>query len=340
MKIRFAAFFIMAAMALCAQETTNTTIDKWSAGRPDGHAPISVMGDHMHNQGEWMFSYRYMFMNMADLKRENDDVSFDNALVDYMVTPTEMPMQMHMLGGMYAPSDAITIMVMANYVNMTMDHLTRMGGTFTTEVSGLGDVSVSGLFRLFNRNKSTMHGQFGVSIPTGGVTEMDVIPASAPNSVVLPYPMQLGSGTFDANLAMTYLCQSELLSYGAQVRGVVRLGKNERDFRYGNRLGLNNWLGLKVANWLSFSARLEGLLEGKINDVDPTLNPDMVITADTENSGGTYLNSGLGFNLYAPNGALKNLRLGFEFAYPLYQNLNGVQLKNEETLTLGLQYSL
>lgn len=37
---------------------------------------------------------------------------------------------------------------------------------------------------------------------------------------------------------------------------------------------------------------------------------------------------------------LKNLRFGFEFGYPLYQDLNGVQLKNKETLTLGLQYGL
>ena len=38
--------------------------EPWTAARPDGHAPISVMGDHMHAMGEWMVSYRYMTMDM------------------------------------------------------------------------------------------------------------------------------------------------------------------------------------------------------------------------------------------------------------------------------------
>ncbi len=340
MKIYISAVLVMATVALCAQETTDKTIEKWSAGRPDGHAPISVMSDHMHGKGEWMFSYRYMSMNMENLKQGKGDASFDDALTDYMVTPTKMPMNMYMLGAMYAPSDRITLMVMFNYLNMEMDHITRMGGTFTTEASGFGDIQISGLYKFFNKNKQSMHGQLGFSIPTGSVTESDVIPASAPNEVELPYPMQIGSGTFDANLGLTYLCQGNLFSYGAQLKGTFRFGKNDREYSYGNRYSLNNWLAVKTTDWLSFSVRVEGSIIGRINDIDPNLNPMMVITADTNNSGGNRINSGLGFNTYIPNGVLKNLRLGFEFGYPLYQDLNGIQLKNKETFTLGLQYSL
>jgi hypothetical protein len=151
--------------------------------------------------------------------------------------------------------------------------------------------------------------------------------------------MQLGSGTFDTNLAVTYLCQGNVLSYGAQLRGVFRFGENERDYRYGNRYSLNNWLAARATDWLSFSVRLEGLTVSEINGKDPNLNPMMVITADTQNSGGTYLNSGLGFNIYVPSGALQNLRFGFELAAPLYQDLNGIQLQNKETLSAGVQYS-
>ena len=38
--------------------------DEHSIARPDAHAPISVMGDHTHGEGEWMLSYRYMTMDM------------------------------------------------------------------------------------------------------------------------------------------------------------------------------------------------------------------------------------------------------------------------------------
>ena len=36
----------------------------WNSSRPDGHAPISVMGDHLHKKGEFMLSYRFMQMRM------------------------------------------------------------------------------------------------------------------------------------------------------------------------------------------------------------------------------------------------------------------------------------
>ena len=329
---------IMALLCLATTIMNAQDVDtpRWSAGRPDGHAPISVMGDHMHGKGEWMFSYRYMYMNMEDLKQGSDDASFEDALTAYMVTPTKMPMNMHMPGGMYAPSDKITLMVMVNILSMEMDHVTRMGGSFTTAVSGFGDVQLSGLYKFFNTNRNTLHAQLGFSLPTGSIDESDATPASAPNETVLPYPMQLGSGTFDTNLALTYLGQGEISSFGIQLRGLFRFGENDRNFRYGNRYSLNNWLAFKTADWLSFSARIEGLIVGEIEGEDPNLNPMMVIPAD---SGGTFINGGFGFNIYIPSGPLKNLRFGVELATPLYQDVNGIQLKTFETLTLGTQYS-
>ena len=202
-----------------------------------------------------------------------------------------------------------------------------------------GDIQISGLYRFFNKNQQTLHGQLGFSIPTGSITENDVTPASAPNEVELPYPMQIGSGTFDTNLALTYLGQGEINSWGVQLRGIFRFGENDREYRYGNRYNLNNWFALKAADWLSFSARLEGLIVDEIEGEDPNLNPMMVITADTANSGGTFVNAGLGFNIYVPSGTLKNLRIGFEVASPIYQDVNGIQLRTRETITLGTQYS-
>ncbi|WP_435623731.1 transporter [Flagellimonas sp.] len=338
MKHYISIIVMVATLSFYAQETNDNT-PRWSAGRPNGHAPIPIMGDHMHGKGEWMFSYRYMYMNMEDLKQGSNDATLDDALAQTMVTPTEMPMNMHMLGAMYAPSDNLTLMVMFNYLSMEMDHITRMGGTFTTEANGFGDIQISGLYRFFNENQQTLHGQLGFSIPTGSITESGVTPASAPNEVELPYPMQIGSGTFDTNLALTFLGQGEINSWGVQLRGIFRFGENDREYRYGNRYSLNNWFALKAANWLSFSARLEGLIVDEIEGEDPNLNPMMVITADTANSGGTFVNGGLGFNIYIPSGALKNLRVGFEVASPIYQDVNGIQLRTRETITLGTQYS-
>ena len=340
-------------MALCSltinaqenKETEQGEIAKLTGSRPDGHAPISVMGDHTHGKGEWMFSYRFMQMNMEELIGGKNDISNDDAHDSgYMVTPKEMPMNMHMFGVMYAPTDRLTLMLMANVIENDMNLQMRNMGTgmimpFSTASSGFGDLKIAGLYKLFNKNSQAMHAELGLSIPTGSIEEKDETPMSMGNEIILPYPMQIGSGTFDTTLGLTYLGQNETFSWGNQLKGELRFGKNDNDYRLGNKYRLNNWLAVKATKWLSFSARVEGLIVSEIEGANPDLNPMMVTTADTDNSGGTYINSGVGFNAYVPSGNMKNLRVGFEYGFPIYQKVNGIQLKQKETITIGLQYS-
>ncbi|MCF8713247.1 transporter [Joostella atrarenae] len=336
MKNYMFVIFFMAITIAQAQEKTS----KWTSGRPDGHAPISVMGDHTHSKGEWMFSYRYMYMDMEDLNRGSSDAQYSDALSQYMITPKSMPMNMHMLGVMYAPSNKLTLMAMINHTSQEMTLGNRMGGEFNTESSGFGDLKLSALYTFFNKNSQQLHAQVGISFPTGSIDETDVTPMSTPNETILPYPMQIGSGTYDANLGLTYLKQWEYLSFGSQIKGVFRFEENDNEYRLGNEYSINNWVAMPVNEWFSFSGRVKWAAIEKIDGTNPDLNPMMVVTADTANSGKTYAEAGIGFNLYAFKGSLKNLRFGFEAALPLYQNMNGIQLKNQETLTLGLQYSL
>ena len=344
-KIIFIGILIFLSQIINAQENTHHN-NEWKSNRPDGHAPISVMGDHYHHKGEVMFSYRFMYMNMEGLQKGSEAIT--NAQthnVGYMVTPLSMPMKMHMLGAMYAPSDKITLIAMVNYIENDMDlqmrnMMTGMLMPFSTSSSGLGDVKLGILYKFINENRGSLHANIGISIPTGELNAKDVTPMSNPNKIQLPYPMQIGSGTYDADLGLTYLGQAETVSWGSQLKATYRFGKNEYEYSLGNRYSLNSWFAVKTHKWLSFSARVEGLVVSSINGKNPNLNPMMVTTANTINSGGKYLNGGLGFNVYAFKGSLKNLRFGFEISTPLYQNLNGIQLKNKETITAGLQYSL
>lgn len=312
----------------------------WSSDRPDGHAPISIMADHAHHKGGFMFSYRYMTMDMRQLRQGTDDASLADAHENYMVAPLGMTMNMHMLGAMYAPSDKITLMVMANYLENDMNLEMQNGNQFATNTSGLGDVSVSALYSVFNKNRKALHAQVGVSIPTGSIEEKNVLPVSMGNAVQLPYPMQLGTGSFGANLGLTYLGQCDKFSWGHQLTGMININDNDQDYKFGNRYKFNNWIGAKAGDNLSVSVRLEGVLVDEIDGESALLTPMMVTTADTTNSGGTYINSGFSLNYLITNGDLKGLRFATEIAMPLYQDLNGIQLKQNYNLTFGLQYTI
>lgn len=337
MKHIFIAVLCIATTFTFAQENKETT--KWTSGRPDGHAPISVMADHVHHKGEFMISYRYMSMDMRQLREGTNDATTADAHANYMVAPLDMNMHMHMLGAMYAPSDKVTLIVMANYLENDMHLQMRNGNIFTTNTSGLGDVSVSALYSILNKNRQALHAQVGVSIPTGSIEEKNILPMSMGNQVQLPYPMQLGTGSFGAKLGLTYLGQCNKFSWGHQLTGMININDNDQDYKFGNRYNFNNWIAAKAGDNFSISLRLEGVLIDEIDGKSASLNPMMVTTADTINSGGTFINSGFGLNYMVKNGSFKGLRFASEITTPLYQDINGIQLKQHYTITLGAQYA-
>ena len=82
------------------------------------HAPIGIMGDMHHSKFMLSLRQEYMHMNgnLLDGKdiREQAIINLPNTVsnmpANLSVVPKEMNMQMTMLGGMYSPSDNITLM--------------------------------------------------------------------------------------------------------------------------------------------------------------------------------------------------------------------------------------
>lgn len=322
---------------IIADSEYNSDPDKWSSSRPDGHAPIGVMGDHTHQKGEFMASYRYMFMDMDGNRDGTNSISDSEVLQDFMVTPVDMTMDMHMFGAMYGVSDNLTVMAMVPFVSKEMEHLTRMGQSFTTNSEGIGDIKTTALYTIFDKDKQRVHLNLGVSFPTGSINERDDTPAG--EDQILPYPMQIGSGTFDLLPGITYLGQSGKGSWGAQALTTLRLGKNDNGYRLGNKYQLSGWVARNWTDWLSTSLRLTGTTWGDIDGADDRLNPMMIPTADPELRNGTQINLGFGINLYAPEGNLRGSRLAMEFELPILRDLDGPQLETDWQLTLGLQSS-
>ena len=95
--IVFSIMFFSSTTHLLAQSccTMPSPPGKWNSARPDAHAPIGVMGDHNHNAGEFMFSYRYKLMEMNGNRIGTNKVSNQRVLQDFLVTPTDMTMQMN-----------------------------------------------------------------------------------------------------------------------------------------------------------------------------------------------------------------------------------------------------
>ena len=309
----------------------------WSTARPDGHAPIGIMGDHTYNTGKWMASFRSMMMHMDGNRSGSDDWTTAEVNAAYPVSPLEIDMQMHMLGLMYAPIENLTLTAMVPYQVITMDHRMRNGMQFDTKSDGVGDMRIGGLYQLGKWSQHSIHANLSLSLPTGSIDEKDATPMGPRTN--LPYPMQLGSGTFDLLPGLTYLGQTEDWSWGSQVTATIRLDENNSDYTLGNRFAASSWLARKLNKSLSLSGRLNLETWKNIDGNDARLNPMMVPTADASRRGGTRLDVLAGLNVFMPDGHLKGHRIAIEGAIPVLQNLDGPQLKTQWTFTFGWQYA-
>jgi len=325
----------------------------------DGHAPNLVMGDHTHSRGEWMLSYKYMRMEMKGNKINSNNISPETITTripnrffslpgqppTLRVVPTEMSMDMHMFGLMYAPSNQLTLMAMSNYQEKEMDHITFAGGAgtvqrgnFKTRTNGIGDLRLTGLVSLFKNSSSRGIIGLGFSLPTGSTSKKDAIlaPTGATPTVRLPYSMQNGSGTIDFLPSLTYSGRSSKVGWGAQWSGQLRTQKNN-GWNLGDRHDLTGWISYRWISKLSGSIRLKYESFEKLEGIDPNILLP-VQTADPDNYGGDKVKLLLGLN-WIPGSSYKGVRLSLEGGVPLHQNLNGPQMKEDYTISAGIQFA-
>jgi hypothetical protein len=337
---RAAAVLLRSAMLVCLLLSSLAPVAV-AGSQASGHAPIGVMGDHTHQRGETMLSYRYMRMYMSGLRDGDERISRSKVLQDFLVTPTSMDMEMHMFGVMHSPVEKLTVMLMVPFVRLEMDHLTRMGGTFTTRSDGLGDVSATALIALLSQSHHKVHAHLGIGFPTGSITEQDKLPTSGGTTVRLPYPMQLGSGSYEFLPGLTYAGHSDIWSWGAQGRGQIRLNENHAGYRLGNEYALTAWGAIDAAEWVSLSLRAEWRQNLNISgrEESSSVNPAIVPTADPGRQAAASLGLLGGVNFALPGGLLSGVRLALEVGVPVYQHLDGPALETDWTTTAGVQYA-
>lgn len=87
-----------------------------------------------------------------------------------------------------------------------------------------------------------------MSAPTGPIDRKDVTPTSAPGAAQLPYPMQLGSGTWDAIVGATAMGQAGAWSWDAQGVGTTRTETNDRGYSARGSRRLDGVVSRKVAD--------------------------------------------------------------------------------------------
>ena len=223
-----------------------------------GHAPIGVMADHMHKKGESMISLRTSYMKMKGNSLDGNSISDSEILVidnphsnspaKLSIVPIEMSMKMLMLGGMYAPTDDITLMFMTMFMDKSMNLNTYHAmmrnniGSFNSSSSDLSDLSFSALVNINEQDKSRWHAEIGLKISVGDKNEKSKVltPMNTNMEMLLPYGMQSGDDSNALIVGFTNLYTlSEEHAFGNQIRFFRNISSKE--WHHGDKTYFDSW---------------------------------------------------------------------------------------------------
>ena len=316
-----------------------------------GHA--KTVGHHSHKAGDWMLSYRFMRMAKSGHRIGTDTVSPEYIVTNVTnwagtplrVVPESATMQKHVIGAMFSPTDRVTLMAMIPYIRKEMNLITFQGprgtnrlGTFTVRSQGFGDPQISARTRLYSDAMHRLHLTMGLRLPVGSIDNRGTVltPMNTRASMTLPYPMQIGSGSFGLLPGLSYAGNSGDISWGAQYMAAIQLNDNKRQYRLGDHHNLAAWGRIQVQDQLGFSLRARGWTQGRIKGRDRRINAP-VQAADPRFQGGNHVDMTLGADFTFSSGFLRGNRLSSEFILPVYQNLNGPQIANDWAFVIGWQ---
>src|ERR1700751_1581715 len=197
---------LLQTFVLHATKGDDSTKNCFNCCRPDAFAPAGIMTDHVHEKTVFAIAYSYMSMQMQGNMSGTNNVPDAQIFDKYMMSPSKMNMQMHMLMPMYGITNRLTVMAMINYnVNTMSMHMMPMqnmmmnmpGMTMTdygnmptsNKSSGLGDTKVYALYNLFSNCCHRLVLGAGISLPTASITSKGTTMQG--NNNIFPYNMQL-----------------------------------------------------------------------------------------------------------------------------------------------------
>jgi len=317
---------------------------------------MNILGAGVPETYEFRFKVSPMVMRMDGLRDGQSSVNGDSLLGmpsmgKYMAVPLNMDMRMLNLAAGYSFSDDFFGALMFMYKQNTMDmkfnsmmKTTTGRDGFTMKSGGMGDVMLMTKYRLFYNDPLFPTKQAslfaGLSIPTGSIDQKNTEhPLAMRQSEQLPYPMQLGSGTFDPMAGFVYQASASPYWWGANLIYTARPFKNSRDYSLGDELRYDLYFMYQLRyNFLvqvQLNGRQWGRIRGEMDEAatgasgrstkgDPT-SQYMTPLWDTDHFGGHKVTATVGFQ-WQP-WALHIV--DFTFGVPVYQNLNGPQLEED-----------
>jgi len=321
-----------------------------------GNMPMNIPGGGIPENDEFRLKIQPSFMRMHGLRSSASNVDGNSLLGapaagKFMAVQKYMNMSMQNLSVGYSFSDDFFAGIMGMYkdnrmgmaFNSTMTGLTGQS-SYIMKSSGFADTMLMTKYRLYADDPLIPTSQFslfvGASLPSGSISERNTThPLAVRRTELLPYGMQLGSGTVDPILGLLYQGSSSPFWWGLDGTYTGRWYDNSRNYQWGDVYKTDAYLMHQLTYNLLWQVQAnvewKGQIHGQADEAASGLSghavhgtaasPLMTPLWNPANYGGVKTSVTLGFQWQPAHLHIVDLSVKI----PAYQRLNGVQLKDQ-----------
>ncbi|GAX62701.1 hypothetical protein SCALIN_C38_0064 [Candidatus Scalindua japonica] len=309
-------------------------------GKCGGNMPLNIPGGGTPEPHEFRIKVNLSYGRMVGMRRGTSNRSTKDTLRQYMMTPRKMDMYMSNVSVGYAFSDRFFAGIMGMYVNKDMEMVRRDGRRSSMYSQGAGDTMLMTKTLLYADDYLIPTNQvsllLGVSLPTGSIDQDE-------RGQILPYSMQLGSGTFDPFIGVLYEGSHAPFWWGVNVNYLARAYQNYKSYNLGDEYRADLYAMYQarhnLVGELQIKGKYAGDIEGEAREIEQDGNghmrgnpkmPFMSNLFDPDNYGGSTIDLTAGVQ-WQP---FHNHILNAQFSIPLFQNLHGTQLERDFTASV------
>ena len=321
-----------------------------------GNMPMNIAGGGIPETHEFRFKIQPAYMRMQGLRSAASNVNGNSLLGapasgKYMAVQKNMDMNMLNLAMGYSFSDDFFAGIMPMYKDNRMDMafnsvMTTMTkrSAYTMKSSGIADTMLMTKYRVYSDDPliPTIEASLfiGASLPSGSINQRNSThPLAVRRTELLPYSMQLGSGTVDPMLGLLYQGSSSPWWWGLDGIYTGRWYDNSRNYRLGDTVTFDTYVMNQISYnllWqIQANVEWKGHIRGQADEVANGLSghavhgnagsPLMTPLWDTNNYGGVKTSITVGLQWQPVPLHIIDLSVKI----PVYQRLNGVQLKDQ-----------
>ncbi len=316
-----------------------------AASAPRPPAPMGVFGADMPAKGRLVLAIAPIWANLSGQLIGAQSVSSQYIVANtpWWVDPTKklrlVPQNIALATQTgvisYGLTDDLAVVITASIAEKRLEALTFKGPSGITPLGrsypdtfGLSDFTTSAIYKVYQDPVHRVQVNLGFAYPFSfNTARFDLLQAdgTVPNIRAF-YGMQPGSGTFDIMPGVVYAGNIDKWSWGLSYRARLPLARNSQNWRFGDLHEFNGWVGYTLIPSVMTTFRVNGTTQSQISGFDAEItgravptNPAFYGGQRVELFGGGVLNGKLvGYDAAS---------IAFEAGLPVYQNLNGPQIK-------------